>query len=490
MKFNKPTHVFSGGSWHEVSTGRSFDVYNPATGEVFAQVGDASREDVKEAVKAAANAKDAWAAMTSSKRASYLLKAADMMEQRQQDFVGALVGEGGSWIGKAMFETGYCIEALRTAAAMVYQMNGEVLPSEHGKVSMAVRQPLGVVSVISPWNFPLLLSVRGFAVAMAIGNTIVLKPSEETPLAGGLLLAEVFEAVGLPAGVFNVVTCTRAGVQEVGDELVCNPAVRGISFTGSSAVGKHIAGLAGSLLKKACVELGGKDALIVLDDADMQRAVNAATFGAFMHQGQICMSVERIIVLQAVADEFIRRLVANVKKLGMGDPSAMGGVIGPLINEKQVRRVHEQVTDAVAGGARLLTGGNFQGLFYEPTVLAGVRPDMKIFREETFGPVAPVMVVADIEEAVAMANDSEYGLSAGIITADEEVGMSIARRLETGMVHINDSSVNDEPNVPFGGVKSSGMGRQNGKFSVDAFSELRWVTIERGGRQYPPPFNE
>ena len=490
MKFNKPTQVFSGGSWHEVSGGRSFDVFNPATGEVFAQAADASREEVKEAINAAAAAKDTWAAMTSSKRASYLLKAADVMEKRQQDFVDALVGEGGSWIGKAMFETGYSIEALRAAAAMVFHMNGEVLPSEHGKVSMAVRQPLGVVSVISPWNFPLLLSVRGFAVAMAIGNTIVLKPSEETPLAGGLLLAEVFEAVGLPAGVFNVVTCARGGVQEVGDELLRNPAVRGVSFTGSTAVGKHIAGLAGSLLKKACVELGGKDALIVLADADMQRAVNAATFGAFMHQGQICMSVERIIVLQAVADEFIRRLVANVKKLGTGDPSAMGAVIGPLINEKQLRHVHEQVTDAVARGAQLLTGGHFQGLFYEPTVLAGVRPDMKIFREETFGPVAPVVIVADIEEAIAMANDSEYGLSAGIITGNEDVGMNIARRLETGMVHINDSSVNDEPNVPFGGVKSSGMGRQNGKFSVEAFSELRWVTIERGGRQYPPPFNE
>lgn len=490
MKFDKSAQVFWGGSWHEVKSNQSFDVFNPATGGVCAQVADASLEDVQSAFSAATGAKQAWAGLSHTRRAAYLMKAADIMEQRQQDFVDALVEEGGSWVGKAMFETGYSIEALRAAAAMVFHMNGEVLPSEHGKVSMAIRQPLGVVSVISPWNFPLLLSVRGFAVAMAIGNTIVLKPSEETPLSGGLLLAEVFEAAGIPDGVFNVVTCSRSAIEGLGDEFVANPAVRGISFTGSTKVGRHIAMLAGSLLKKACVELGGKDALIVLDDADMERAVNAATFGTFMNQGQICMSVERIIVHEAVADEFVRRLVANVKTLGVGDPSSMANVIGPLINQKQLQNVHDQVTEAVEKGAELLTGGDFKGLYYEPTVLTGVRADMRVFREETFGPVAAVIVVADMEEAIAVANDSEYGLSAGIITADEECGMEVARRLETGMAHINDCPVNDEPHVPFGGVKNSGMSRQNGKSSVEAFSELRWITLERGGRQYPPPFNE
>jgi len=490
MNFDKPTQIFYAGNWNEVTSGQSFDDFNPASGERCAQIADAVIEDTKLAIAAAAGAKQAWEVLPHTQRAGFLLKAADIMEDRQQDFVDALIEEGGSWVGKAMFETGYSIEALRAAAAMVYHMNGEVLPSEHGKVSLAVRQPLGVISVISPWNFPLLLSVRGFSVAMAIGNTIVLKPSEETPVSGGLLLAEVFAAAGLPEGVFNVVTCSRANVADVGDELVSNPSVRGISFTGSTTVGKGVAARAGSLLKKACVELGGKDALIVLDDADLERAVNAATFGAFMHQGQICMSVERIIVQQAVADEFTRRLVANVKMLGSGDPASMGGVIGPLINEKQLKIVHDQVTDAVEKGAVLLTGGHYQGLFYEPTVLAGVRPDMKIYHEETFGPVAPVITVADMEEAIAVANDSEYGLSAGIITGDEERGMEVARRLETGMAHINDSSVNDEPHVPFGGVKNSGTGRHNGKASVDAFSELRWITVDRGGRVYPPPFNE
>ena len=490
MNFDQPSQVFWGGSWHDAKNGQTFEVFNPASGEVCAKVADASLEDVKSAISSACVASKPWADLSHSKRAAFLLKAADIMEERQQEFVNALVEEGGSWIGKAMFETGYSIEALRAAAAMVFHMNGEVLPSEYGKVSMAVRQPLGVVSVISPWNFPLLLSVRGFAVAMAIGNTIVLKPSEETPLGGGLLLAEVFEAAGLPEGVFNVVTCSRAAIMGLGDELIINPAVRGISFTGSTAVGRHIAKLAGSLLKEACVELGGKDALIVLDDADMSRAVNAATFGAFMHQGQICMSVERIIVHQAVAEEFTRRLVANVKTLCMGEPSSMANVIGPLINEKQLQNVHEQVIDAVEKGAELLTGGNFEDLFYEPTVLSGVNQDMKIFREETFGPVAAVITVADMEEAIAVANDSEYGLSAGIITRNEQRGMEVARRLETGMAHINDSSVNYEANAPFGGVKNSGLGRQNGKASVEAFSELRWITLERGGRQYPPPFNE
>jgi acyl-CoA reductase-like NAD-dependent aldehyde dehydrogenase len=490
MNFDQPSQFFWGGSWHDAKNGQTFDVFNPASGEVCAKVADASLEDVKSAISSASVASKPWAVLAHSKRAAFLLKAADILEERRQDFIDALVEEGGSWIGKAMFETGYSIDALRAAAAMVFHMNGEVMPSEYGKVSMAVRQPLGVVSVISPWNFPLLLSVRGFAVAMAIGNTIVLKPSEETPLAGGLLLAQVFEAAGLPDGVFNVVTCSREAIKGLGDELIVNPAVRGISFTGSTAVGRHIATLAGSLLKKACVELGGKDALIVLDDADMGRAVNAATFGAFMHQGQICMSVERIIVHQAVAEEFTRRLLANVKKLGVGEPSAMANVIGPLINEKQLQNVHEQVTDAVEQGAELLTGGDYQGLYYEPTVLTGVNRDMRIFREETFGPVAAVVTVADMEEAISVANDSEYGLSAGIITQDEQRGMEVARRLETGMAHINDSSVNDEVNVPFGGVKNSGLGRQNGKASVEAFSELRWITLERGGRQYPPPFNE
>jgi aldehyde dehydrogenase (NAD+) len=388
-----------------------------------------------------------------------------------------------------MFESAYASGVYRAAAAAAYQVEGEILPSDHGKVSMVSRQPLGVVTVISPWNFPLLLSSRGLAFAAAIGNTIVLKPSEETPVSGGLLLAEAFAEAGVPEGVLNVVTCSRDSVAEVGDELVANNNVKAVSFTGSTPVGKMIAAQAGSLLKKACIELGGKDALIVLEDADMERAVNAATFGKFMHQGQICMAVERIIVHDSIVDEFTDNLLENVKKLKMGDPQDQSNVLGPIINQKQLDHIHSQVTEAVEQGAELLTGGKYEGLYYEPTILTNVNRKMRVFTDETFGPVAPIISFSNVDEAIEIANDSEYGLSAGIITRNEELGLAIAGQLQTGMAHINDSSVNDEPNIPFGGVKNSGLGRHGGKWSIDTFTETRWITLDRGQRLYPPPFN-
>jgi acyl-CoA reductase-like NAD-dependent aldehyde dehydrogenase len=481
-----PKNMFIAGSWSAADS--TFDVFNPADGSVFAQVADARAEDARQAIAAAAEAGKGWAATPHPQRAKAMLDVADVLEKRQQDIAGTLVAEGGSWIGKAMFETGYTPGIYRAAAAAAYQGTGEILPSDHGKVSMVVRQPLGVVSVISPWNFPLLLSSRGIAVAIAVGNAVVLKPSEETPVSGGLVLAEAFEEAGVPRGVLNVVTCSRDNVAEVGDELVCNPQVGAVSFTGSTAVGRQVAGKAGTMLKKACLELGGKDALIILDDADITHAVNAATFGTFMHQGQICMSVERLIVHEAVAKKFTEKLVANVQTLGVGDPTQMGNVIGPIINKKQLDKIHAQVEDAREKGAEILTGGTYEGLYYQPTVITNVTRDMTVFSDETFGPVAPIVVVEDEDEAVAVANDSEYGLSAGIITQDEERGLEIAGRLETGMAHVNDSSVNDEPHVPFGGVKSSGLGRHGGKAAIDAFTETRWLTLERGGRHYPPPF--
>ena len=467
--------MYIDGQW--VSKDETFADYNPASGDTWAQIPDGNRGDAQQAVAAAAAARAEWAAMPHARRAGYLLKAADILEKRQQDFADALIDE-----------SGYVPGLFRTAAASVYQMTGEILPSDHGKVSMVVRQPLGVVSVISPWNFPLLLSARGLAFALAVGNTVVLKPSEETPVSGGLLIAELFAEAQLPPGVFNVVTCSRASVEEVGDELVVNPAVGGVSFTGSTAVGRQVASKAGMMLKKACVELGGKDSLIILEDADLELALNAASFGAFMHQGQICMSVEKIIVDESIAAQFTERFVAKVKSFSVGDPREMPNVIGPIINQRQLDKIHGQVTDAVDKGAELLAGGTHEGLYYQPTVLTGVTPAMRIYQEETFGPVAPIIAVKGADEAVAVANDSEYGLSAGIITRDEEKGLAIANRLQTGMAHINDSSVNDEPHVPFGGVKNSGVGRHGGKASVETFTELRWLTLERGGRHYPPPF--
>jgi aldehyde dehydrogenase (NAD+) len=480
--------LYINGQWVGAANKGTFPVYNPSTGEVWTRVADAGRADATAAIEAAAEAQPKWAALPHSERARLLSKAADVLTARQKEFQEALMDEGGAWIGKTMFETGYSIGVYRAGAAAAYQVTGEILPSDHGKLSLVVREPLGVVSVISPWNFPLILSSRGFAVALAVGNAVVLKPSEETPVSGGLLIAEVLEEAGIPKGVFNVVTCSRDNVAAVGDELIANPLVRGVSFTGSTAVGQQVAAKAGGLLKKCCVELGGKDALIVLDDADIELAVNAATFGSFMHQGQICMAVERVIVHKNVAAEFTEKFVANTKKLKVGNPREMANCIGPIINQKQLDKIREQVDDAVAKGAKVLCGGNHKGLFFEPTVLTNITRDMKVMREETFGPIAPVITVNSVDEAIAVANDTEYGLSAGIMTRNEERGLAVARRLNTGMAHINDSSVNDEPHVPFGGVRASGLGRHGGKAGIDQFTEMRWITLERGGRHYPPPF--
>ena len=483
---NNPKGLYINGEWRAASGG-SFDDLNPSTGEVWASIPDATRADAVAAINAAHEAFKTWSALPYTQRAALMHKVADVLQKRQMDCVKAITEEAGGWFGKGMFESGYAASVYRAAAATTYDSIGEVLPSEHGKLSMAIRSPMGVISVISPWNFPLLLTSRGIAFALAAGNTIVLKPSEESPVIGGTLLAEVFEEAGVPAGVLNVITCSRDNVVEVGDELVANPKVKGVSFTGSTAVGRQIGSKAGSLLKKCCLELGGKDVLMVMDDADMDRAVGAATFGSFMHQGQICMSVERIIVDKKIADEFTQKFVEKTKGLGMGATNIdnKGNIIGPIINEKQASNIRNQINDALSKGAKALTGGPGEGLFIPPTIMTGVTPDMPIWKDETFGPVAPIIVVDGEEEAIALANDTEYGLSAGIITGDDERGLRIAERLETGMAHVNCSSVNDEPNIPFGGSKSSGMGRHGGRWAVEAFTETRWITVERGGRHFP-----
>jgi aldehyde dehydrogenase (NAD+) len=481
-------NLYINGKWVGATGGGTFDVFNPSTGDVFTSVADATVADARAAIEGAHAAFPEWSGMSHAARARILHKVGDVLEARASEIHEVLIDEGGSWVGKGMFETGYASGVFRAAAAAAYQVNGEILPSEHGKVSLVMRVPLGVVSVISPWNFPMILSSRGFAPALAVGNCVVLKPSEETPVAGGILFAEMLEEAGVPPGVFNVVTCSRENVAEVGDELIANPLVHGVSFTGSTAVGSRVAARAGGLLKKCCVELGGKDALIVLDDADIELAVNAATFGAFMHQGQICMSVERVIVDESIADEFTEKFVANTKKLKVGNPRELANCIGPVINKTQLEKIRSQVDEAVTQGAEVLCGGTHEGLFFQPTVLGNVTRQMRVFQEETFGPVAPIIRARGVEDAIDIANDSVYGLSAGIITRNEERGLMVARRLRTGMAHINDSSVNDEPHVPFGGVGASGVGRHGGKPGIDTFTELRWITLERGGRHYPPPF--
>jgi len=478
--------LYIDGKW--VPANQGFPSYNPSDGSVWADIPDCGRRETQQAIAAAQAALPGWAEIPFQHRSRMMTKFADLLEKRRPDFVDAIVNEGGGWFGKGMFEVGLAADCWHAAAAACYSAVGEVLPSEHNKVSMAVRKPLGVISVISPWNVPLVLTSRPMSFALAAGNTVVLKPSEETPYCGGILFAEIADEAGLPPGVLNVVTCSRDNVGEVGDELIENPDIKGIVFTGSTAVGRQIAAKAGAHLKKCCIELGGKDALIVCDDADLERASSAASFGSFMHQGQICMSVEKLLVHENIYDQFMEKFTARAAKLKVGPTSDKDNVIGPLINDKQAERVRGQIEDALAKGATAVVGGGVNGRFVEPTILTGVSPDMKVYSEETFGPVVPVIPYRTDAEAVAIANDTEYGLSSGIITKDENRGLAIAQQLETGMCHINCSPINDEPHAPFGGVKSSGVGRYGGRWAMENFTETRWITMDRGGRPYPPVF--
>ncbi len=478
--------MYIGGQW--ATPAGTFDDMNPSTGDVWAKAPEGGAAEARAAIDAAERAFPAWSSLMFQERAQYMLKIADVLERRQMDYAVANQGEAGGWFGKGMFEAGYAVEVFRAAAAMCYQSIGEILPSEHGKLSTAQRVPMGVVSVISPWNMPCILTSRGFAFPMAAGNTIVLKPSEDTPYCGGIFFAEVLEEAGVPPGVFNVVTSSRERVAEMGDELVENPLVKGISFTGSTPVGRSIAAKAGAHLKKCCVELGGKDSLIVLEDADMERATSAANFGAFMHQGQICMSVEKVLLHESIYHDFLAALKARTAKLKMGDTGDKSNVIGPLINDRQVERVAAQIEDAVAKGAKVELGGVVSGRFVQPTILTNVNTSMKVWQDETFGPVVVVVPFSTDDEAIALNNDTEYGLSSGIITRNEARALAISQRLQTGMCHVNCSSVNDEPHVPFGGSKSSGVGRHGGRWSMETFTETRWITLDRGHRPYPPVF--
>jgi acyl-CoA reductase-like NAD-dependent aldehyde dehydrogenase len=482
----KKHKMFIGGKWVDSTSGDTFDDLNPFTGAVYAQVPAGTREDTRHAIDAAKAAFPEWASSPPAMRRQIFLKAADIMERRTDELVKAMMEEVGGTIGISMFQMGFVPGLYRMAAGAGYDVKGEVIPADHANsFFMAIRQPAGVVSCFAPFNVPYILGSRSFTLPIAYGNTAVLKPSEEAPLTGGLLLAEIFEEAGLPPGVLNVITCTREEAADVGDEMIANPAVRRISFTGSTEVGRIIAENAGRHLKRAVLELGGKDPLIILGDADLDYAVDAAVWGAFLHQGEICMSTERIIVEKNIAKEFVDRLKKRAEEIPMGDPTNPANAIGPLINQVAVDKVHSQVQEAVAEGAHLLTGGTYDNLVYHPTVITDVDPEMRLFREQTFGPVAPIVVVKDREEALAVANNSDYGLSAGIITNDFTRALDMALKLETGMVHINDQTVNDEPQAPFGGVKDSGYGRFGGQAALDEFTELRWINFQRTPRTFP-----
>jgi aldehyde dehydrogenase (NAD+) len=371
---------------------------------------------------------------------------------------------------------------LRSAAADARYIFGDTLPhTMTGQIGMAIRQPLGVIAGIAPFNAPFLLAMKKVALALAAGNTFVLKPSEETPVTG-LKIAEIFHEAKLPAGVLNVVP---GPASEVGDVLLSDPRVRMVTFTGSTNVGKKIAVEAAKHLKKYTLEMGGKNPLIVLRDADVDYAVRAACFGIFFHQGQVCMANSRLIVEEAVYDEFCAKVAARAKTYKVGDPHDPHTVIGPLIRRSQCGFIDGQIEDAVAKGAKVLTGGTHQDNFYQPTIVAGVTAGMRIYSEESFGPITSIIKCKSAEEGLTIANDTSYGLAAGVITNDLQKAMDLALRLDTGMVHINDTTVSDEPHVPFGGIKNSGFGREGGRYSMEEMTELKWITVQLGQRQFP-----
>ncbi|MGB0127814.1 MAG: aldehyde dehydrogenase family protein [Rhodocyclaceae bacterium] len=474
--------LFIDGEWVVSSTGTVLDDINPATGEVFARVHQASGEDLERTIDAAYRAREAWGNTLASRREAILLRAADVLERRLKDVADVLIDEAGSAFGKAMFEASFVVTALRSIAGECRRINGETMPSDSpGVFSMTVRRPLGVIAGIAPFNFPFLLAIKKVALALAAGNTFILKPASYTPVTG-LKIAEIFEEAGLPKGVLNVVPVQGA---VLGNRFITDPRIRMITFTGSTELGKQLASEAGKHLKRITLELGGKSPLIVLKDADLDYAVRAAAFGIFLHQGQVCMVNSRLIVEAPVFEAFCEKLAAKVATYQMGDPHDPHTVIGPLIDRKQCAVLDHHVQDALAKGARLLLGGRGEGAFYQPTILAGVTPDMVVFREESFGPAVSVIRAKDSEDALRVANDSCYGLSAALITNDLQKAFDLSLRLESGMVHVNDCTILDEPHVPFGGVKDSGFGREGGHYSMDEMTEVKWITVQMGQRQFP-----
>jgi benzaldehyde dehydrogenase (NAD) len=465
------------------SEGGHAAVTEPATGERIGTIGVANAADVDRAVGIANRANTAWAAMPFDQRADILRRAAALLTERAANFNGWNVRECGSIGPKAEWELNATREQLLMCAALPMQPVGEIYPSTMpGRVNHVQRVPLGTVAVITPWNFPLLLAMRSVAPALALGNTVILKPDLHAAVTGGALMAELFADAGLPEGVFQVLP----GGPEAGEALVRAQGVALVSFTGSTAVGRRIGETCGRLLKKCNLELGGNNVLMVLADADLDAAASNGAWGAFLHQGQICMQAGRHLVHRSVANAYAEKLRARAEALVVGDPHRGPVHLGPLINQRQHARVKELVQDTVAAGARLLTGGAGEGLFFRPTVLTDVAPHMRVYQEEVFGPVAPITVFDSVEEAIALANGSDYGLAAAIHTALPHVGQQIAQRLHTGMVHINDQTVNNEFHVPFGGMGTSGNGgRFGGPANVHEFTQTQWVSVMPQGIQYP-----
>ena len=474
-----------GGQSSAASEGATFERLNPVTGEVASRAPAATPADADAAVAAAARAFPAWSALSPTERRLRLLKAADLMDARTGEFIAIGVAETGAmanWIG---FNVHLAANMLREAAAMTSQIEGAIIPTDvPNNMSMAVRQACGVVLGIAPWNAPVILATRALAMPLACGNTVVLKASELCP-AVHRLIGSVLHDAGLGDGVVNIVTNAPADAAAIVERLIANPAVRRVNFTGSTHVGRIIAAHAAKYLKPALLELGGKAPVIVLADADIDAAVDAIAFGAFFNQGQICMSTERVIAHRDIADALVKKLAAKASTLKAGPPTDKSAVLGALVSPQAVQRVAALLDDAHAKGARVISAGPSDGAIMQPTIVDGISPAMKLYADESFAPVVTLQRVDNDEEAIRVANDSEYGLSAAVFSRDIGRALNVAKQIESGICHINGPTVHDEAQIPFGGVKSSGYGRFGSKASIAEFTDLRWITIQTGPRHYP-----
>jgi acyl-CoA reductase-like NAD-dependent aldehyde dehydrogenase/ABC-type branched-subunit amino acid transport system ATPase component len=465
--------------------GRTFERFDPMTGEIASLAAAATITDAVAAADAAAAAFPAWAALGPSERRAKLLAAAEVLESRADDFAETMMSEIGATAPWGHFNVHLAAGMLREAASLTTQIKGETIPSDKpGSFAMSIRQPAGVVLGIAPWNAPVILGVRAIATPLACGNTVILKASEMCP-ATHRLIGTALRDSGLPNGVVNVVTNAPADAGKVVETLIAHPAVRRVNFTGSTRVGRIVAETAARYLKPVLLELGGKAPLVILDDADIDEAVKAAAFGAFANQGQICMSTERIVIDEKVADEFLEKFTAKAKSLPFGDPRTGKVVLGSLVNKEAALHVRSLIDDALALGGRLVTGGDVDGTVMPASIVDGVTPQMRLYSEESFGPVVSIIRVNGTERAIEVANDTEYGLSAAVFGRDIARALEVAKRIQSGICHINAPTVHDEAQMPFGGTKSSGYGRFGGLAAIDEFTELRWITIQTGPHHYP-----
>jgi vanillin dehydrogenase len=481
----KTVELLIGGRSVPAQNHATFDRIDPSTGEVASRAAAASVADADAAAAAALAAFPSWSGLAPTERRTRLNAAADLLVSMTAEFIATGVPETGGTVGWFGFNVMLAASMLREAASMTTQISGEVIPSDiPGNVALAVRRPCGVVLGIAPWNAPVILGVRAIAMPLACGNTVILKASEACP---GVhrLIGEALQESGLGDGVVNVITNAPADAPALVERLIAHPAVRRVNFTGSTAVGRKIAEAAARHLKPVLLELGGKAPLLVLQDADLDAAASAANFGAFANQGQICMSTDRIIVDQRVAEPFLEKLSARAKRLAAVDPRTENAVLGAMVSPEAASRVGSLVTDATSKGARVVLGGAIAGAFMQPTILDHVTPSMRVYSEESFGPVAVIIRVADDEEAVRVANDSQYGLSAAVFSRDTARAIALAGRIDSGICHVNGPTVHDEANMPFGGTKDSGYGRFGGKAAVAEFTDLRWITVQISPRHYP-----